>query len=175
MALSTMCASAKSLMSVWILTCLWSGAADVSQHSLRKASRRAHAALHAMLPLQRASSAASLAASERAQKRWDLLRMHFLDFPLQSKRLTRQKWHALVESALEQSRELGHRRQVMFCPRLFPQLWAHALSDLGQSSFCVLGWSQLHMCSRRLHRLLKMSMCCLIPLHLCMQDCFHGV
>ena len=65
-----------------------------------------------MLPLQRASSAASLAASERAQKRWDLLRMHFLDYPLQSKRLTCQKWHLLVESALEQSRELGHRRQV---------------------------------------------------------------
>lgn len=66
-----------------------------------------------MLPMQRASSAASLAASERAQKRWDLLRMHFLEFPLHSNRLTRRKWHSLVESAVEQSRELRHRHQVM--------------------------------------------------------------
>ena len=84
-----------------------------SQHSVGKgSSKRARAALHAMLPLHRATSAASLAASERAQRRWDLLRMHFLDFPLHSKRLTCQKWAALAESALERSRELSHRRQV---------------------------------------------------------------
>ncbi len=65
-----------------------------------------------MLPLHRTTSAESLAASERAQRRWDLLRMHFLEFPLHSKRLTRQKWAALVESALERSRELRHRRKV---------------------------------------------------------------
>lgn len=65
-----------------------------------------------MLPLHRASSAASLAASDRAQKRWDLLRMHFLEYPVHSKALTRQKWHSLAESALDRSRELKHRRQV---------------------------------------------------------------
>ena len=51
-----------------------------------------------MLPLHRASSAASLAASDRAQKRWDLLRMHFLEFPLHSKSLTRQKWRSLTDT-----------------------------------------------------------------------------
>ena len=65
-----------------------------------------------MLPLHRATSAASLAASERAQKRWDLLRMHFLEFPDHSRRLTRQKWHSLVDTTLERSRELKHRHQV---------------------------------------------------------------
>ena len=88
------------------------GAAELSQHSSGKASRRAHAALHAMLPLHRATSAASLAVSERAQKRWDLLRMHFLEFPQHSRALTRQKWHAVVEAALERKRELKHRHQV---------------------------------------------------------------
>ncbi len=81
-----------------------------------------------MLPLQRASSAASLAVSERAHKRWDLLRMHFLEYPLHSKRLSCQKWHTLVESALEQSRELRHRRQVDYplklCASFGPLLMA---------------------------------------------------
>ena len=86
--------------------------AELSQHSSGKASKRAHAALHAMLPLHRAMSAASLAVSERAQKRWDLLRMHFLEFPLHSRALTRQKWHAVIEAALERKRELKHRHQV---------------------------------------------------------------
>ena len=65
-----------------------------------------------MLPLHRATSAASLAVSERAQKRWDLLRMHFLEFPQHSRALTRQKWHAVIEAALERKRELKHRHQV---------------------------------------------------------------
>ena len=92
--------------------CNFWGAAELSQHSSGKASRRAHAALHAMLPLHRATSAASLAVSERAQKRWDLLRMHFLEFPQRSRALTRQKWHAVIEAALERKRELKHRHQV---------------------------------------------------------------
>ena len=71
-----------------------------------------------MLSMQRASSAASLATSERAQKRWDLLRMHLLEFPVHSSRLTRQKWYSLVESVVEQSQELRHRRQVIIVHRL---------------------------------------------------------
>jgi len=83
-----------------------------------------------MLPLHRASSAASLAASDRAQKRWDLLRMHFLDYPMHSKALTRQKWHSLAESALERSRELRHRRQVRASS--FHKLTFHVQVALGK-------------------------------------------
>ena len=95
-----------------MLSAVFLDAAELSQHSSGKASKRAHAALHAMLPLHRATSAASLAVSERAQKRWDLLRMHFLEFPQHSHALTRQKWHAVIEAALERKRELKHRHQV---------------------------------------------------------------
>ena len=102
-----------------VLSAIISGAAELPQPSSGKAAKRAHAALHAMLPLHRATSAASLAVSERAQKRWDLLRMHFLEFPRHSRALTRQKWHAVVEAALERKREHQHRHQVPpppFCP-----------------------------------------------------------
>ena len=84
-----------------------------------------------MLPLHRASSAASLAASDRAQKRWDLLRMHFLEYPMHSKALTRQKWHSLAESALERSRELRHRRQVR--ASFFLKLTCHVLGAIGKT------------------------------------------
>ena len=103
-----------------MLSAILLGAAELSQHSSGKASKRAHAALHAMLPLHRATSAASLAVSERAQKRWDLLRMHFLEFPRHSCALTRQKWHAVIEAALERKRELKHRHQVP-PPPSFPE------------------------------------------------------
>ncbi|CAL8471895.1 g11437 [Coccomyxa elongata] len=50
--------------------------------------------------------------SERALRHWDLLRMHFVDYPRQSSALTRTRWAELVETALEEARAQRHRRNA---------------------------------------------------------------
>ena len=70
-----------------------------------------------LLPAHRLSSSLSghsslPSTSERAQRHWDLLRMHFLDYPRQASALTRARWAEVVETALEEARAQRHRRNA---------------------------------------------------------------
>ncbi len=80
--------------------------------SPRKAAS-AKARITSLLPVQRRSASLGAAtASERAARHWDLVRMHFLDYPRQAHAATRAKWADLIEAALEEARAQRHRRRA---------------------------------------------------------------
>lgn len=92
------------------------GASPRKSASVSKAVS-AKARITSLLPVQRRSSslgasAASSVTSERAARHWDLVRMHFLDYPRTAHAVTRAKWTELIEAALEEARAQRHRRRA---------------------------------------------------------------
>ncbi len=89
---------------------------DVGAPQSKAASARTRIAK--LLPGHRLSSSLSgnsgsvPSTSERALRHWDLLRMHFVDYPRQSSTLTLARWAEVVETALEEARAQRHRRNA---------------------------------------------------------------
>eukprot|EP00884_Botryococcus_braunii_P018911 jgi/Botrbrau1/5703/Bobra.0071s0036.1 len=59
---------------------------------------------------QLVGSADRSGACKRAHRHWDLIRMHFRDFPLASKSFIERRWYELVEAAQLQAQHADRRR-----------------------------------------------------------------
>ena len=82
-------------------------------------------------------------ASERAARHWDLLRMHFLHYPLASRRATERKWAELIEFAAEQASEQRHRRkaaEILLRRGLFGEKGTTPASRTGSGVSSPSGW-----------------------------------
>lgn len=91
--------------------------AEEGQSLSRSATAKARIA--SLLPSHRRSaslpgrsSGGSSAASLRAARHWDLVRMHFIEYPRQARALTAARWAGLVAEAVEAAREQCHRRHA---------------------------------------------------------------
>ena len=56
-----------------------------------------------------ASTSTLSAIGSRAQSNWELIRMHFLDFPREARQHTRQQWYSAVDGVMAQ---LGEAKQM---------------------------------------------------------------
>lgn len=62
--------------------------------------------------LPKAASTSTLSAlGSKCQAHWELLRMHFLDFPREHKKHVRQQWFTAVDGVMQQLQE-ARRMQV---------------------------------------------------------------
>lgn len=59
--------------------------------------------------MPKAASTSTLSAlGGKGQAGWELLRMHFLDFPREHKKHVRQQWYAAVDGVMHQLEEAKH-------------------------------------------------------------------
>lgn len=84
-----------------------------------------------------ASTSTLTALGSKGQACWELLRMHFLDFPREHKRHVRQQWYAAVDGVMQQLEEAKrmqaqiqsrapHRRHVSGLPLPSPLVGVNA-------------------------------------------------